>query len=208
MIEVRHDGEGDCAGDGEKAQDWARARFQDALQEEKQQDADDAAQRIIDRVHKVAGADFQDILHNLESKTGRTAQKRLRPRPFVRGQQHEKQPQRHEHADVQKRFRAIEIQVPRNSARKIGNTEANQLLKVQTALKQNQPHHGQHIHRKRSDSRNFMNLSHAFFLPYSLRQRAIISSMVPLRSSHRRRSVFSKSSFRPLFIQSISRPKA
>ena len=40
MIEVRHDGKGDCAGDGEKAQDWACARIQDALEKEKQQDAE------------------------------------------------------------------------------------------------------------------------------------------------------------------------
>lgn len=128
MIEVRHDGKGDCAGDGEKAQDWARARFQDVLEKEKQQDADDAAQRIIDRVHKVAGADFQDILRNLEGKAGRAAQKRLRPRPFVRGQQHEEQPQRHEHAHVQKRLHAVEMQVPRDSARKIGQAKAKQLI--------------------------------------------------------------------------------
>lgn len=82
MIEVRHDGKGDCAGDGEKAQDWARARFQDALEKEKQQDTENAAQRVVDDVHHVAGADFQDVLRRFKGNAGRAAHKRLRPHPF------------------------------------------------------------------------------------------------------------------------------
>lgn len=82
MIEVRHDGKGDCARDGEKRQNRARARLQKALQKDKQQDTENAAQRVVDDVHHVAGADFQDVLRRFKGNAGRAAHKRLRPHPF------------------------------------------------------------------------------------------------------------------------------